>query len=718
MFLFLISFLLVFISSYFITSVISPKKSILGLIYIFLIAFAQIVLTFEVLSLFTLIKQVWVLGANTLFLFISLYFWNKKYRPIWILDCSDFKNKLINSLKLDKSLMWLYVGFLTLLISAFTLCLLFPITSADASAYHVARSLFWVLQGSLNHFDVADVRNLCLPINSEILYSWVILFTRKVVFLGFFSYVGYLLSIISIYNIFGFMGYCVRKRLWVIFILSSMSSVLVQLSGTETDIIIAGLISSCIFLFWYALRNNDKTPLFMSSLAYALAIGTKTTSIIAMPGVGLFLFALCVYFKKYKPISFFLGFGIINFLIFSSYNYILNSIQFSNFMGPTSFMVVSKNYYGIKGAISNFIKYIFAFFDFTGFKWADYVNNSLESLRNIVLNFFHLGDVEDGLYSFKYTVNRTLIEPLMGAGVLGFLVFLPTLLWSLFKPIVKRKSRKSWFIFSFSILFLINILVLSFSLAYMPYSVRFIMTFIVLSSPVILYSYFSKRNPLKYIIVVFSLFYLMIVSTHLWARPFFKVAPILIEHHSVTYLRDLAECKNFDKTPSYLSALCILKTNIKSNVDKQSKLLVFVNAADPIYTLKSLELEGYQLDFRTLEDSANINFDNYDIVISPSKNQTATLIKKYNSRKSECKIIKGKIIIDRKSLVPCLYVPNRNLKRVKTKESTYPYQVVCAIRPEFLAQKHLKYVGTSGLINLDLEEISYRIYVNTNRIKK
>lgn len=718
MFLFFISFLLVFISSYFLMSVISPKKSILGLIYIFLIAFAQIVLTFEILSLFTLIKQVWVIAVNILFILLSLYIWNKESRPIWSLDCSDFRNKIINSLKLDKSLMWLYVGFLTLLISAFVLCLLFPITSADGNAYHVVRSLFWVLQGSLNHFDVADIRNLCLPINSEILYSWVILFARKVVFLGFFSYVGYFLSVISIYNILGFIGYCVRKRLWVIFILSSMSSVLVQLSGTETDIIIAGLILSCIFLFWYALRNNEKIPLFMSSLAYSLAIGTKTTSIIAAPGIGIFLLALCIYFKKYKPIAFFLGFGLINFLIFSSYNYILNYIQFANFLGPTSFMVVSKNYYGIKGAISNFIKYIFVFFDFTGFRWADYVDASLNSLRTIVLNFFHVGNIEDGLYAFQYAVNSSLLEPIMGAGILGFLVFLPTILWALIKPIFKNKSRKIWFIFSFSILFLINILVLSFSLAYMPYSVRFIMTFIVLSSPVLLYSYFSNINPLKYIIVAFSLFYLMIVSTHLWARPFFKVAPILIKHHSVTYLRDLAQCKNYNKIPTYLSATCILKINIKSNVDKKSRILAFMNPADPIYTLKALEFEGYKLDFKTLEDVSNINFDNYDVVISPSKSQASTFIKKYNSRKSECKIKGTKIIVDKKSFVPCLYIPNPKLKSHNNNETFYPFRVLCAMRPEFLKQKHLKYVGTSGLINVGVEERSYEVYVNTNRVKK
>ena len=83
------------------------------------------------------------------------------------------------------------------------------------------------------------------------------------------------------------MGYCVRKRLWVIFILSSFPSVIVQVSGTEIDIIVAGLVLSSIFLFWRGLKDGENIPIYMSALAYALAIGTKNPSINMIPGVDL-----------------------------------------------------------------------------------------------------------------------------------------------------------------------------------------------------------------------------------------------------------------------------------------------------------------------------------------------------------------------------------------------------------------------------------------------
>ncbi|MEI8128414.1 MAG: hypothetical protein WCG95_02245 [bacterium] len=705
---------MIFISSYFLTSILEPKKNILGLIYLFLIAFAQIVLTFEILSLFTAINQIWVLILNVLFFTSSMYFWQKKSKPCWSLDCGNFRNRVINSFKLDKSLMWLYVGFCAFLIVTFILCLVLPITNSDAQAYHVARSVFWVLQGSLNHFDVADIRNLCLPINSEILYSWVLLFIKKDALLGFFSFVGYFLSIISIYNILGLLGYSTRKKLWVIFIISSFSSVIVQVSSTETDIIIAGLILSSIFLFWYALKHDKKIPVFMSSLAYALAIGTKTTSLIALPGVGLFLLALCFYFKKYKPLALFLGFGIINFLIFSAYNYILNYIQFSNFMGSTSFMVVSKNYYGIKGLISNFIKYIFMFFDFTGFRWSDYIGPNLTILRDSILKFLHLGYIQDGLYTTPYVVNRLLLEPIMGAGILGFLVYLPCVIRAILNPLFKSKSKKSWFLFVFAVLFIVNMLILSYLLAYMSFSVRFVMSFMLISSPILVYSYLSKKNILKYIIIAFSLFYLMGVSTHLWARPFVKIVRTLIEHPSLTYLREVAQCKTYEKIPQYSSGACPLRHRLQKSFPKDTKILAFLSTSDSIYLLKSLELDGFKIDVRTMEDVKKIDFSKYNIIISTNKGQSATFVKDYEQRKNDYKIIKKKIFITKYNPVPCIYVQNPNILNSKNKEASYPFKVRCAMSKDFLKEKNLELIGITGLVESKAEDFDYyTIYRNT-----
>ena len=109
---------------------------------------------------------------------------------------------------------------------------------------------------------------------------------KKDALLGFVSYFGFLLSITSIYKFMKLAGFSLRKILWSIFVLSSLASIIVQISGTETDVLTASLILSSIVLFWVSIKEKNIVPLIYSSLAYALSIGTKTTGIIAIPAVA------------------------------------------------------------------------------------------------------------------------------------------------------------------------------------------------------------------------------------------------------------------------------------------------------------------------------------------------------------------------------------------------------------------------------------------------
>lgn len=717
MFLFLVSFLLVFVSSYFIVSMIAPKKSILGLIYLFVIAFAQVVLIFEILSLFHLIKLFSVLGINIIFFDCIWYVWFKRGKPLWSLDFKTFRNRLKNSLKLDKSLMWLFVGWGVLIYSAIYLCALMPITNADAAGYHVVRSLFWISQGSLNHFNAFDIRALCLPINSEILYTWVFLFIKKDFMLGFTGFAGYLLSIISVYNIVGLMGYSTRRKLWVTFILSSFASVLVQASGVETDIIIAGLISSSIFLFWYALKNNKFTPIVISALAYALALGTKTTAFLAVPGVGLFFIALCAHYKKFKPFSYFLGLGFLSFLIFSSYNYILNYIDFHNFMSSQSFLAVSKNYYGIKGMFANFIRHMFLFFDFTGFTWSIYWGTTIAGWKNSMLAFFHLLSVPDGLYTYYFhnKINNYILEPLMGPGVLGILVYLPCLLWSGLKPLFKFKAKKVRFLFGFFVLFFINLLTMSYVLAYMAYNVRFMMTFMVLSAPILIYSYFKKTNILKVIIVFFAMFYLVFVSTNLWPRQMSKIVKLFSHGYTISQVRYRGACQDYDKLTLYRNAECLVRQRLENQYSKDNKILIFMGAGEDLLVLKELEYLGYKVDFGSLENIYNIDLSKYNVVVANGIAQHITVINDFINPKKEYFFYKEKYLVSDDGELKCFYGFNKKIPKVYGGGLVYPYSVVCNVTKGFWQKNNFALVGGIRFgSRIDGSFTEYLFYENKN----
>lgn len=669
MILFFISLVFVFASSYFFASVMTKKNSLTGIICVLLLAFAQIVLDFEILSLFNYISTVGVLILNILTLLVSVYLWLKQGKPLYTIALGSFLKKFLNSIKLDKYLAVLFIGWSFFIFVSLFLIVLMPVVNGDAGAYHVLRSTFWVLNGSLDHFAIADARNLLLPINSEILYAWVMLLTKKMAFIGFFAFAGYILSIVSLYGVLRLMHFSMRVRLWVIFILSSFAGVVVQVSGTETDIIIAGLVFSSLYLFWIGAKENTKMPIFLSSLAYALALGTKSTAFMAIPGVGFAMIALAIYYKKkdfYKPFLVFLGFGVLNFLVFSFYNYVLNFINYGNFIGTKAFLEAHQNHQGLRAIPANFTKYLFLFFDFTGFRWGEYVGDKLLDVRNSILALMNLSDITDGIYNpSNKNLNQSLLEPLMGLGILGFLVYLPYWIWSMIKPIFSHR-KQTYFIASFGLLLLINLAVMSYQLQFMIFSVRFMIFFCVLSSPILVWSYYKKNSIGKFIVVAFAMFYLTLVSTHLWARPFNRIVSYFKVGATVLQVREIASCSVFipqvEKHPELLTKFiikddsCILRDYfIKQG--KDNKIIYFPNTAENLLPLNLLNMKGYDVTFELMENSHIIDFDKYNILIIRENTQFASTVNLYEQRKNDAYVssITGNVYYRKNEDNPCFY---------------------------------------------------------------
>ena len=196
-----------------------------------------------------LISDVFKPRKGMLVFALSLMLWIKKGKPVFNFTYRQFFIKLYAALKTDKYLPVMLFGVIFMLVVSVGLILLSPVVNPDAQAYHVLRSLLWVFDKKIFHPPVADVRNLVMPVNSELLYAWIILFIKKDVLFGAFSFCGYLLSITSLWGILSYIGTGFKRKLWVITLLSSFAFVIIQLSSTETDIIISGLILSSIFLF-------------------------------------------------------------------------------------------------------------------------------------------------------------------------------------------------------------------------------------------------------------------------------------------------------------------------------------------------------------------------------------------------------------------------------------------------------------------------------------
>lgn len=224
----------------------------------------------------------------------------------------------------------------------------------------------------------------------------------------------------------------------------------------------------------------------------------------------------------------------------------------------------------------------------------------------------------------------------MGFGVCGILAFLPALCISLVVPLFKR-TIKHFLLYLFGIMFLLNLVLISALLVYMPYSIRFIMFFAVLSSPILAYTYSKRNNPYKFIVTLFALYYLIFVSSYLWSRPLRHVVNYFKHGYTVQQIREVSYCSDFMKNPleksDHVNNDCQLRDIVLTNFTKQDKILYFPSSAEWLLAFAMLNLNGYNIDFRLLEKFSDIDFSKYDVVIIKNGTQYSNLLFKFESGK-------------------------------------------------------------------------------------
>ena len=574
--------------------------SIFNLSVIFFISFfAFVILNIEILSLFKGISGQNILILTFLEFLIVGFIWFKNKK---IPSTSNFKGFLIelkNSLLADKSLLFLTLALIFMLFISFLLSFT-PPNEADASSYHALRSLFWAKDGFISHFEIADIRCHSMPINSELFYVWILSLSKNDLGFGLLQFFSYFLLIISSFKIMEFYEIDFNKRIWSILIFSSFAGVISQISSTQTDLLVGSLLTTSFYLILEFKKQNKLNFLYFASLSMAISFGVKSTGIIAsIPLLIWYIFLLRKEFIKY-----FL-FLILNFSIFSSYNYILNLINYSSPLGAKSALLGHGFWGGFGAIVANFIRYIFQFFDFSGFTIGFYINKFLLSAQAAAIEFFNIPRDLGENVGLNFT-NISMTEQVLGFGILGFLVFLPSSIIGFFN----KKLR------IFSIIFWAMILTLSFSIAYMIYSIRFIVTFVAFSIPLISLTYFKKMNLYKFFIILFAIFYLGYASLFLSQRPMYHLKKEFQKTPDIKLIQNKMRDLNYKFYPSFNEAYT-MKSAVEPICKDNSKIAIFASNGYMLYSTKFLEFNySCKIDTLNILHIRNYDLSNYDYIIT------------------------------------------------------------------------------------------------------
>ncbi len=587
---------MLFISSYLVLSVINKRNDrIYGFLYLLLIAFSQIIFSFEALSLFNAISKNNYLICNLFFLLGSLLIFKKTKAELYIPKIKEELFKIKFALKSDKLLLFCSVCFLLFIILLIINVFFININTGDCLSYYFPRAIKWIEQGSISHFMTHNARELVMPVNFDILYMMHFIFLKTEKYTGIYSFTGYLGAIYVLYMFVKALGFSIRRALWCVLIFSSFSMVLLEAYIPCYELASGFLLISSLFLFFIHVKYDNKISIYFSSLALALAIGVKTIAIISLPAL-FFLFIVILFVYKSKKIKqttlLYLLFFTLNFIIFSSYNYILNYIHFKNPVSSEELIILHSFFGGVRGWFCNFLRHLLMLFDTSGL-YIDFPSKIAEIFQYKILNFFGYS-ADDYLSAsfpmeYKYMPQLSFYDSVLG--ICGLFVFIP----SLIKAFIKKKfNKKNIITAALSLAFFINLACLSGATVFMKYNNRFMIVFALLSAPVLLYSYSKKTNLYK-IIICILIFFCLVLNTGT---------------ESLKAIHNGTEKKKINVSEERL-----IYERMKDM--PKGRVALFAKAAhrSPYY-FKKLDFKGFRTEQTLLENISEYNLDDYDYIIA------------------------------------------------------------------------------------------------------
>ena len=411
------------------------------------------------------------------------------------------------------------------------------------------------------------------------------------------SYFSFLFSIVGIYLTFLILKIQRKKALFSIFLFSALPLVLVQIPSLQTDLVVLALTISTIYLFILSFKKGNLNFLYFSSLAYSLCLGVKTTAIVNFISVLLIFLSYLIIFRKevfkkdIKFLFYFIFFLALNFTVFSSYNYILNYLEWHNFIAPKSFILEHKG------------------------------ENFFLTCLLLLKDFFGFHKIT-GYYDERTT----------GFLILGIIAVIPSVLMC-FLNFFKTKKKSVKFISFVGLTSVLNFLLLAKSLSYFKWSIRFFVVWAGLLSFSFIFLYNKKilRNLISFFIFLNLICY-SFFATRCPLYFFFKEDFRNLE----AFKKEIILKKQTDK--KIKKQYEILENFKAEKILKKGDKIAVLNDTD-FYELKNLIIEGYNLTFITADKLLDNDLKNFNYIILKDFEQiNDNILNKKGEKKGEIRV--------------------------------------------------------------------------------
>ncbi|MBA2451124.1 MAG: glycosyltransferase family 39 protein [Chloroflexi bacterium] len=167
-----------------------------------------------------------------------------------------------------------------------TLALWVPPNSVDSLAYHLARVGYYLQFRSMGVYPTDDPRQVVFPANAEVLILWTMAFLRADALANTVQLAAWIVTTVAVYGLGRQVGFERRAALFGAGAFALLPQAILQSTSTLNDLMVPSfLTTSLYFLLWAVQSGRPIVGLTLAGAAGGLAVGTKLTALLALPGL-------------------------------------------------------------------------------------------------------------------------------------------------------------------------------------------------------------------------------------------------------------------------------------------------------------------------------------------------------------------------------------------------------------------------------------------------
>ncbi len=311
----------------------------------------------------------------------------------------------------------------------------------DALTYHLARMAYYIQHGNFSAFGANYWAQVIHPKNSASLMIFIYLVTgRNENLTQILQYIAHLVFILCVYGISKKTGAGTTQGVFSAFTAGLLVIGVLQSATAQNDLIIAAYFGIALYALFAFCERQYNLYLFMAGLNMALAVGTKSSTLVALPSMAMLVVYLLAWKRParraWQSLLLLCGFGLAASLVFvlpSGYleNYKMFGHPVGNLEVRQMHSFEGQNWQHIlKAGLHNSLRFGIDFISLDGLPTTEMYQRAQDVLRYIPLQFTRLlrmdltSNFAVGFSPFDLKVDRVNIWGVLGFGVVWIAVII------------------------------------------------------------------------------------------------------------------------------------------------------------------------------------------------------------------------------------------------------------------------------------------------------